>query len=75
MKNVLIRRLTEPRIGQVATRGCLPEAVNCTFENLDIKVSGTATWENCVINGNSLPEGKPATGADEVELVKLIPKG
>ncbi len=74
MKNVLIRRLTEPRLGQVAAGGVL-EAVNCTFENLDIKVLGTATWENCVINGKSLPEGKPATGADEAELMELIPKG
>ena len=72
MENVLIRRLTEPRIGNVALRAVL-EAKNCTFENLDVNVTGSATWDNCVINGKSMPKSS-ATGADVPSLLKLIPK-
>ena len=72
LENVLIRRLTEPRIGHVALRAVL-EARNCTFENLDVKVTGAATWDNCVINGKPTPEGSKATGADVPGLLKLVP--
>ncbi|WP_397385572.1 hypothetical protein, partial [Prosthecobacter sp.] len=73
MKNVFIRRLAEPRIGNVALRAVL-EAKHCTFENMDVKVAGAATWENCLINGKSFPEGSGALGADLHELMKLVPK-
>ncbi len=73
MENVIIRRLTDPRIGNIALRAVL-DAKNCTFENLDVKVTGTASWDNCLINGKPMPEGSKATGADIHELLKLIPK-
>ena len=73
MENVLIRRLTDPRMGNVALRAVL-EAKNCTFENLDVKVTGSATWDNCVINGKPMPECSAASGADVPALLKLIPK-
>lgn len=73
MKNVLIRRLAEPRIGSVALRAVL-EAKHCTFENMEIKVAGAATWENCLINGKSFPEGGGLVGADLHELMNLVPK-
>ncbi len=69
MDNVFIRRLTAPNIGQVALRAVL-EAKRCTFENLDIKVTGTATWDDCLINGKPLPEAG-AKGAAIDELLKL----
>ena len=73
MKNVFIRRLAEPRTGSVALRAVL-EAKHCTFENMDVKVAGTATWENCLINGKSFPEDSGSVGADLHELMKLVPK-
>ena len=73
MENVFMRRLAEPRVGSVALRAVL-EAKRCTLENMDVKVAGTATWDNCLINGKSLPEGSPATGADVNALMKLMPK-
>ncbi len=71
MDNVLIRRLTEPSLGNIALNAVL-EARNCTFENLDVKVIGAATWTNCVINGKPLPDAN-AKGANVPELMKLVP--
>lgn len=73
MDNVLFKRLTEPRLGNVALHATL-EANNCTFENLEIKVTGTATRHNCLINQKPLPEDRQASGAKVDELLKLIPK-
>ncbi len=73
MQNILLRRLTAPRVGSVALRAEL-EAGGCTFEGMEIKVAGSAIWDNCLINGKSLPEGSHATGADVQALMKLIPK-
>jgi hypothetical protein len=70
MDNVLIRRLVEPRSGNVALRAVL-DAKNCTFENLDVKVTGTATWTNCLINGQPVRACTPAVGADVRGLQKL----
>jgi hypothetical protein len=73
MDNVLIRRLVEPRMGNIALRAVV-EAKNCTFENLDFKVTGSVQWDNCLINGKPQPAGSPATGANEKELLKLVPQ-
>lgn len=73
MENVLMRRLVEPRLGNITVRSVV-EAKNCTFENMDIKVTGSATWDNCLINGKHQPAGGAATGANEKELLKLMPK-
>ncbi len=73
MDNVLLRRLVEPRVGGVAQRAVL-EAKNCTFEGMDVKVTGAARWENCLINGKSFPMGKSTTGADVPALLQLTPK-
>jgi hypothetical protein len=73
MENVLLRRLVEPRVGGVAQRAVL-EAKNCTFEGMDVKVTGTARWENCLINGKSFPTNNPTTGADVPALLQLTPK-
>lgn len=72
MENVLFRRLVKPLSGQVS-KGAMLQAKNCTFENLDIKVTGTANWENCLINGRPMPEAN-ARGADVSSLLKLMPK-
>lgn len=73
MENVLMRRLVEPRVGGVAQRAVL-EAKNSTFEGMDVKVTGTARWENCLINGKSFPTNNPTTGADVPALLQLTPK-
>lgn len=74
MDNVFIRRLTGPRTGQVALHATL-EARNCTFENLDIQVAGTATWTNCLIDGKATPAGGNGSGANLNALLKLLPAG
>lgn len=73
MENVLFRRLTEPRTAHVAKCAVL-EAKNCTFENLDFKISGTVAWDNCLIDGNPAPAGSPTTGADISRLLELTPR-
>ncbi len=73
LDNVLLRRLVEPKIGIIALNSVVT-GKRCTFEGLDFKVSGTANWENCLINQKSAPDGTLATGADEIILQKLEPK-
>ncbi len=73
MENVLLRRLAEPRLGSISQHAVV-EAKNCTFENMEIKITGSATWDNCLINGQLLPPDRPATGADVSALLKLMPK-
>lgn len=73
MENVLMRRLVRPHFGSITVRSIV-EAKNCTFENMEIKVTGSATWDNCLINGKPQPADHPATGANETELLKLTPK-
>jgi acetyl esterase/lipase len=72
MENVLIRRLVEPKTGVIALNSTVT-GKRCTIENLDFKVTGTANWENCLINGKAAPEGSSATGADVNGLLKLMP--
>ncbi|MDZ4402636.1 hypothetical protein [Prosthecobacter sp.] len=71
LDNVLLRRLVEPRMGTIALNSTVT-GKHCTFENLDFKVTGSASWENCLINGKPIPNAK-AEGADVQELQKLIP--
>jgi hypothetical protein len=61
MDNVYIRRLLEPRLGQVAMRATLA-AKDCTFEGMDLRLVGAATFENCLINESSSSVG--ASGAN-----------
>ncbi len=71
LENVLIRRLTTPNLGTIAANSIVT-GKRCTFDNLDFKITGTATWDNCLINGKPLPDAK-AQGADVQFLKKLIP--
>jgi hypothetical protein len=43
----------------------------CTFEGLDLKVGGSATWQNSILDGR--PSEPGATGADPESLSKLAP--
>lgn len=70
IENVLFRRLVEPRIGIITTNSVVT-GKRCTFENLDFKITGTANWENCIINGQ--PSSVGASGADVQALLKLMP--
>jgi acetyl esterase/lipase len=70
LDNVLLRRLVEPRMGTIAMNSSVT-GKRCTFENLDFKVTGSASWENCLINGKQLPDAK-AQGADVQGLQKLM---
>jgi hypothetical protein len=70
MENVYLRRLVEPRLGNIAARAVV-EGKRCTFEGLELKLAGSATWENTLINGQ--PSEPGATGADLEALRKLAP--
>jgi hypothetical protein len=70
MDNVHLHRLVEPRFGNIAARAFV-EGTRCTFEGLDLKGTGTATWENTLIHGQSSEPG--AAGADLEALRKLVP--
>ncbi|MFN0075610.1 MAG: hypothetical protein ACKVY0_03960 [Prosthecobacter sp.] len=73
LDNVLFRRLTEPRLGTIALNSIVA-GKRCTFESFEFKITGAATWDNCLINGKPMPEGNNATGAEVQELLKLMPK-
>jgi hypothetical protein len=74
MENVLFRRSAAPYFGLVSSHAVL-EAKNCTFENMEFKVTGTALWDRCLINGKSLPEGAEDAGANQSELIRMVPPG
>jgi hypothetical protein len=73
LDNVLFRRLTEPRTGIIAVNSTVIGR-RCTFKNLAFKVTGSANWENCLIDKRPFPDGTMATGADHLNLQKLEPK-
>ena len=68
MENVLIRRLAPPHTGTVATHSTL-HAKRCTFENLELKVTGTAALEDCLLDGKPMPDAG-AKGADAAALLR-----
>jgi hypothetical protein len=68
MEDVLFRRTTQPRLGQIAARSVV-EARNCTFEGLDFRITGEARFQNCLINGKPSEDG--AKGADAAALFRL----
>jgi hypothetical protein len=70
MENVHLRRLVEPRLGNVAARAVV-SGKRCTLEGLDLKVTGSATWESSLLSGQ--PSEAGATGADLEALWKLAP--
>jgi len=70
MENVHLRRLVEPRLGNVAA-GAFVSGTRCTFEGLDLKVAGSVTWENCLLNGR--PSEPGAAGAEVEGLRELAP--
>ncbi|MBU6180713.1 MAG: hypothetical protein KGR69_13695 [Verrucomicrobia bacterium] len=70
MENVHLRRLVEPRLGNVAARAVV-SGKRCTFEGLDLKITGSATWESSLLSGR--PSEPGATGADPESLSKLAP--
>jgi len=71
LENVHLRRLVEPRLGNIAARAVV-EGKRCTFEGLDLKVTGSAAWKNSLINGR--PSETGATGADLESFSELIPE-
>lgn len=71
LENVYVRRLVEPRIGQVALRAALT-AKDCTFDGMELRLLGQATFENCLLNG--IPSSNGATGANLVALEAAIPQ-
>jgi hypothetical protein len=70
LENVHFRRLVEPRIGHVALKASV-SGTRCTFEGLDLKITGSATWESSLLSGQ--PSEAGATGADLEALWKLAP--
>lgn len=70
MENVHFRRLVDPRMANIAARASVL-GTRCTFEGLDFKVSGSAAWENSILNGH--PSEAGAAGADLETLWKLAP--
>lgn len=71
LDNVLIRRLGKPEPLQVQKRATL-QAKRVTLENTDVAARGTATFEDCLINGKARPEGSSAAGADKAKLIKTV---
>lgn len=71
MENVSLRRLVEPRLGIIAA-GATVNGRQCTFEGIDLKVTGSADWKNSILNGK--PSEPGAAGANLDSLLKLVPK-
>lgn len=71
MENVLFRRLVEPGKGMIAN-GATLAAHRCTFEGIVFQTTGTATWTDCILEGDD--RGAGAKGADFETLKTLIPE-
>ncbi len=71
LTNVLFRRLSEPRLGQIAARATL-EAERCTFEGIEFRTTGTATWTDSIVGGIASEPG--AKGANFDSLRHLVPQ-
>lgn len=70
LEQVHLKRLVEPRLGVVAQNAIL-EARHCTFEGLELQVAGTVTWDNCRVNGRSMPpDQETATGAGDLSALR-----
>jgi hypothetical protein len=70
LEQVHLKRRVEPRLGVVARHAVL-EARQCTFEGLELQVTGTATWDNCRINGRPMPPDQAtATGAGDLSALR-----
>ncbi len=73
MENVLIRRIGPPKDAEVAKTGVL-SAKRVTFESMALNARGEVKLENCIINGQAMPEGTAATGVDRAKLIEeLVP--
>lgn len=71
LENVLFRRLVEPRKAMVAN-GATLAAHRCTFEGIVFQTTGTATWTDCILEGDVREPGEK--GADFETLKTLIPE-
>jgi hypothetical protein len=69
MEQVHVKRRVEPRLGVVAQSAVL-EARDCTLEGLDLQVTGVAIWDNCRVNGRSMPPDQAATGARDLSVLR-----
>jgi len=73
LENVLVRRIGPAKAAEV-TKTAVLDAKRVTFENLDFTARGEVRFENCIINGQPMPAGVPATGADRAQLIEdLVP--
>ncbi|MFK5923717.1 MAG: hypothetical protein QM496_16180 [Verrucomicrobiota bacterium] len=74
INNLFIRRIGTPQAAVIAINSSL-FANKLTLDNLDLKITGKAEFENCLINGHPNPKDAKAPGADLKTLVKtLVPK-
>jgi len=71
LENVLIRRLGKSEPVEVQKNAVL-RAGRVTLENLEVLALGTATFDNCLVNGQARPEGSKAGGADRRQLIRGI---
>ena len=74
MDNVLIRRAGQHSSPAQVAKTAKLVATRLTMENLPFEPRGEVSFENCIINGKSTPEGTPVTGADRDRLIRdLVP--
>ena len=73
LDNVLILRAGKPEPARVQKDTKL-NATRVTLENGTLIALGEVNYKNCLINGQPMPEGSLATGADRVKLIQeLVP--
>ncbi len=73
LDNVFILRAGKPESALVQKNTKL-NATRVTLENVPVNNLGEVKYENCLINGQPMPEGAQATGADRAKLIKeLVP--
>ncbi len=72
--NLFIRRMGNPQAALIAGHSIV-FANKLTLENLDIRVTGKAEFENCLIKDQPKPADAKSPGADREKLIKiLVPK-
>lgn len=71
INNLYIQRLGDSQPALFAGNSTV-SAKGLTLENLDVRVTGKAKFENCLINGQARPINAKSPGADLEKLIKTV---
>ena len=73
INNLYIHRIGPPQPVTVASNSSV-SAVRMTLEQLDLRITGEMTFDDCLINGHARPPNEKSAGADIGLFKTVVPK-